>query len=122
MAEKTMSELQQENLMLKKALTEAFNEVSALYQRISNALEAVQALSEDETDELPAAEDSLWLSDYETEPDEFYDPDFYDYLFRYDDLCREPEYESEEDFARGEGFYIDDDGNWIPRGDYDDWF
>ena len=79
MAEKTMSELQQEKELLQKALTEALNDVSALYQKISNALEAVQALSEDEADELPAAEDSLWLSDYETEPDEFYDPDFFYY-------------------------------------------
>ena len=29
-------------------------------------------------------------------------------------------YESEDDLARGEGFWVDDDGNWIPMED-DDW-
>ena len=31
------------------------------------------------------------------------------------------EYESEEDLARGLGFYVDDDGHWYPRDDEDDW-
>lgn len=33
----------------------------------------------------------------------------------------EPEYISEEDFARGEGFWIDEDGHWVPLDDEDDW-
>ncbi len=32
------------------------------------------------------------------------------------------EYESEEEYARGEGFWVDDDGNWIPIDDEDDDF
>lgn len=30
------------------------------------------------------------------------------------------DYESEEDFARGEGFWIDDDGHWVPIDEGDD--
>ncbi len=36
-----------------------------------------------------------------------------------DDYDYRQDYESEEDFARGEGFWIDDDGNWIPIDDDD---
>ena len=121
MTEKTMLELQQEKELLQKALTEVLNDVSVLYRKISDALEAVQALGKDKADSFPAAKDSLWLSDYDPEPDEFYDPDFYDLFKSGDPDERAYEYESEEDLARGEGFYIDDDGNWIPMDD-DDWF
>ncbi len=30
------------------------------------------------------------------------------------------EYETEEEYARGEGFWVDDDGNWIPIDKEDD--
>ena len=118
--EKTTSELQRENRMLRKALTEAQTEASALLRRINMVLEAMHAPAGDEIDEIPAPEDSLWLSEYDPEPDEFYDPDYYDYISgdRYFDEMRY-EYESEEDLARGEGFYLDDDGNWIPMDDDD---
>ena len=36
--------------------------------------------------------------------------------------CWEEERESEIDVARGEGFLVDDDGNWIPMDEDDDWF
>ena len=38
-----------------------------------------------------------------------------------DDELWDPYYESEMDVARGEGFYIDDDGEWRPMDDEDDW-
>ena len=38
-----------------------------------------------------------------------------------DDYDYREDYESEEDLARGEGFWIDDDGHWVPIED-DDWY
>ena len=34
-----------------------------------------------------------------------------------DDTCEDSDCVNEIDFARGEGFYVDDDGNWIPMDD-----
>lgn len=42
--------------------------------------------------------------------------------FRAEEGDYKEEYEPIDDFARGEGFWIDDDGNWIPLDDDDyDW-
>ncbi len=38
-----------------------------------------------------------------------------------EDEYYEEEYESIDDIARGEGFWIDEDGHWVPLDDEDDW-
>ena len=39
-------------------------------------------------------------------------------MYEYDDCF---DYESIDDIARGEGFFIDDDGHWIPLEDADEY-
>ena len=62
--------------------------------------------------------------DVEYHAADFYDEDDIDEeeLRELDEPDEEDDsYESEEDVARGEGFYIDDDGEWRPLDDEDDW-
>ena len=40
--------------------------------------------------------------------------------YEFDEEFLDDDYESIDDIARGEGFWIDDDGNWIPIEDDDD--
>ena len=56
--------------------------------------------------------------------EEYDDADFADVEETYDPVFDEEDYyESEEELARGEGFWIDDDGNWVMMDDDDDdWF
>lgn len=87
------------------------NDFSRRFEKISADIESYKKAIDDAQNALDAAEREL---------NELLDSEYHDDLMEIvlqseeaeDDWYNSSQYESEADVARGEGFYIDDDGHW----------